>query len=69
VIIHQKPVILTKQAIVLVNVEIGGYNGTDRVTTSIVRNLDDQQSKSNSVELPFVVQATGSCNTPSYLRM
>jgi len=30
VIIHQNPVILTKQAIVLVNVEIGGYNGTDR---------------------------------------
>ena len=28
-IIHQKLVILTKQAIVLVNVEIGGYNGTD----------------------------------------
>jgi hypothetical protein len=28
VIIHQKPAILTKQAIVLVNVEIGGYNVT-----------------------------------------
>jgi hypothetical protein len=29
VIIHQKLVILTKQAIALVNVETGGYNGTD----------------------------------------
>jgi hypothetical protein len=29
VIIHQKPAILTKQAIVLVNVEFGGYNGAD----------------------------------------
>jgi hypothetical protein len=32
VIIHQTPVILTKQAIVLVNVEIGGYNGADGTT-------------------------------------
>jgi hypothetical protein len=31
VTIHQKPVILMKQAIVLVNVEIGGFNGTDPI--------------------------------------
>jgi hypothetical protein len=31
VIIYQKLVILTKQAIVLVNVEIGGCNGTGRL--------------------------------------
>jgi hypothetical protein len=30
VIIHQKPMILTKQAIVLVNVGFGEYNGADR---------------------------------------
>jgi hypothetical protein len=36
VIIHQKPVILTKQAIVLVNAGIGEYNGADRFVRNMV---------------------------------
>jgi hypothetical protein len=34
VIIHQKPVILAKQAIVLVNVGFGGYNGAALMATT-----------------------------------
>jgi hypothetical protein len=42
VIIHQKPAILMKQAIVLVNVEFGGYNGTTLTTaTSITHTQGD----------------------------
>jgi hypothetical protein len=39
VIIHQKPVILTKQAIVLVNAGIGEYNGADHPLISTRRFL------------------------------
>jgi hypothetical protein len=33
VIIYQKPAILTKQAIVLVNLEFGGYNGAHPIVS------------------------------------